>query len=149
VFVLVAWVVLCFSASILGILFSPGEWYAQMNKPSWNPPSWLFGPVWTTLYLMMGLAAWLVWKKGGFKSQSRPLTLFLVQLTLNAAWSPLFFGLRNPGVAFVEILMLWCAIVATIIFFWKVNRWAALLLLPYLAWVSFASVLNFTLWRMN
>jgi translocator protein len=143
------WLVASFSAATLGAFFSPGEWYAALAKPSWNPPAWLFGPVWSALYTMMAVAAWLVWKRGGFAGQRRPLALFLTQLTLNAAWSPLFFGLQWPGVAFAEILLLWLAILATLVSFLSVNKVAGWLLSPYLAWVSFAAVLNFTLWRMN
>ena len=127
----------------------PGDWYAQLNKPSWNPPGWVFGPVWTLLYVMMSVAAWRVWKQGGFTSQRRPLSLFLLQLALNAAWTPLFFGLRQPGIAFAEIVVLWLAILGTIVAFRQTDKIAAALLLPYLAWVSFASVLNFTLWQLN
>jgi translocator protein len=143
------WLVASFSAATLGAFFSPGEWYAALAKPSWNPPAWLFGPVWSALYAMMAVAAWLVWKRGGFLAQRTPLALFLVQLALNAAWSPLFFGLQWPGVAFAEILLLWLAILATLVSFLRVNQVASWLLAPYLAWVSFAAVLNFTLWRMN
>jgi len=146
---LIGWLVICFAASALGAFFMPGEWYARLNKPAWNPPGWVFGPVWTLLYAMMAAAAWLVWKQGGFAAQRRPLVLFLGQLSLNAAWSPLFFGLQEPGIAFAEIVILWLAIVGTIIAFYRVNRTAAGLLLPYLAWVTFAAVLNFTLWRLN
>ena len=148
-FALLGWLAGCFSASAIGAFFMPGEWYAQLTKPSWNPPNWIFGPVWTALYLLMAVAAWRVWKQGGFGAQRRPLTLFLAQLGLNAIWSPIFFGLKQPGVAFAEILVLWAAIVGTIVAFRRVDRVAAGLLLPYLAWVSFASVLNFTLWRLN
>jgi tryptophan-rich sensory protein len=148
-FALVGWLVLSFSAASLGAFFMPGEWYATLKKPSWNPPDWIFGPVWSALYTMMAVAAWLVWKRGGFAAQRRPLTLFLVQLALNALWTPLFFGLHRPGLAFAEIVMLWLAIAATLAAFRPVSRPAAWLLVPYLAWVSFAAVLNFTLWRLN
>jgi translocator protein len=147
--VLIAWLLLCFAAAAAGALFPPGEWYASLNKPSWNPPSWLFGPVWSTLYVMMAVSAWLVWRQGGFIRQRWPLSIFLVQLVLNAAWSPLFFGLKQPGVAFAEIIVLWLAIAWTIAVFWRVHRVAAWLLVPYLAWVSFAAVLNGTLWHLN
>lgn len=148
-FGLALWILLCFSAATMGALFPPGEWYLQLNKPAWNPPSWLFGPVWSALYLMMAVAAWLVWRTGGFSVQRGPLVFFLVQLGLNALWTPLFFGLHRPGLAFVEILLLWVSICLTAAAFFRVRRLAGWLLLPYLAWVSFASVLNFTLWRMN
>ena len=146
---LAGWLVLSFSAASLGAFFMPGEWYATLKKPSWNPPGWIFGPVWSALYTMMAVAAWLVWKRGGFAAQRRPLTLFLVQLALNAVWTPLFFGLHRPGLAFAEIVMLWLAIAATLAAFRPVSRPAAWLFVPYLAWVSFAAVLNFTLWRLN
>lgn len=148
-FGLLLWVLLCFAAAWPGALFMPGEWYAGLNKPSWNPPGWLFGPVWTTLYAMMAVAAWRVWRVSGFAARRRPLSLFLVQLALNALWTPLFFGLQRPGLAFVEILLLWLAIAWTIAAFRKVDRLAAGLLWPYLAWVSFAAVLNGTLWFLN
>ncbi len=127
----------------------PGEWYASLRRPSWNPPGWVFGPVWTALYAMMALAAWLVWKRGGFIQQRTALRLFLLQLALNAAWTPLFFGLHWPSVAFAEIVLLWLAIAATLAAFRRASRPAAWLLVPYLAWVSFAAFLNFTLWRLN
>lgn len=146
---LAGWLLLCFAAAAFGSLFLPGEWYAQLNKPTWNPPSWIFGPVWTALYTMMAVAAWLVWCRGGFAAQRRPLGWFLLQLLLNAAWSPLFFGLHNPGLAFAEILLLWFAILGTLIAFWRVQSFASLLLLLYLGWVTFAAVLNFTLWQLN
>lgn len=141
--------VLCFAAAALGGLFPPGDWYRSLAKPAWNPPSWLFGPVWTALYIMMAVAAWMVWRRGGWREQRGPLGLFLVQLALNAAWSPIFFGLRQPGLAFAEILLLWLAIASTGAAFRRVRPAAAWLLVPYLAWVSFAAVLNFTLWRLN
>jgi translocator protein len=145
----VGWLALSFGVAAFGGLFMPGEWYAGLRKPAWNPPGWLFGPVWTALYTMMAVAAWLVWKRGGFAAQRRPLTIFLVQLTLNAAWTPLFFGLHWTGVAFAEIVLLWLAIAATAAAFRPVCRAAAWLLVPYLAWVSLAAMLNFTLWRLN
>jgi tryptophan-rich sensory protein len=146
---LAGWVLVCFAATAMGGLFPPGEWYASLKKPSWNPPGWVFGPVWTALHAMMAVAAWLVWKRGGWAAQRRPLALFLGQLILNAAWTPLFFGLHRPGLAFAEIVLLWLAIAATLVAFRPVSRVAAWLLAPYLAWVSFAAGLNFTLWRLN
>jgi translocator protein len=143
------WLLACFAAAALGALFPPGEWYAGLRKPAWNPPNWIFGPVWTALYAMMAAAAWLVWRRGGFAAQRGPLTLFVVQLLLNAVWTPLFFGLRQPALAFAEMLLLWCAITATILAFRRVQALASALLLPYLAWVTFAALLNFTLWRLN
>jgi tryptophan-rich sensory protein len=146
---LLAWLAVCFGAAAMGGLFMPGEWYASLQKPSWNPPGWIFGPVWTALYAMMAVAAWLVWRQGGWDKQRKPLLIFLAQLALNALWTPLFFGLHWPGVAFAEIVLLWLAIAATIVVFRPVSRTALMLLVPYLAWVSFAAVLNFTLWRLN
>ena len=145
----IGWLVACFGAASPGGIFMPGDWYATLQKPSWNPPGWIFGPVWSALYTMMAVAAWLVWKRVGFAVQRRPLTIFLVQLALNAAWTALFFGLHWPGVAFAEIVLLWLAIVATLAAFRPVSHTAAWLLAPYLAWVSFAALLNFTLWRLN
>jgi len=138
-----------FFAPALGSFSMPGAWYASLNKPSWNPPAWIFGPVWTALYTMMAVAAWLVWRRGGWPSQRRPLTLYLGQLALNAAWTPLFFGLKNPGFAFAEIFLLLIAIAVTVNAFRRTSHAAALLLMPYLAWVSFAAFLNFSIWRLN
>lgn len=146
---LCGWLAVCFAVASLGAVFMPGEWYAALRKPAWNPPGWVFGPVWSALYAMMAVAAWLVWKRGGFVAQRRPLALFVAQLVLNAAWTPLFFGLHRPGIAFAEIILLWLAIAATLVAFRPVSRAAAWLLAPYLAWVSFAAVLNGTLWRLN
>lgn len=145
----IAWLGACFAAAAFGGLFMPGEWYATLKKPAWNPPGWIFGPVWTALYITMAVAAWLVWKRGGFKTQCVALSFFLLQLLFNALWSPLFFGLHNPGLAFVDIVLLWLALLATLIRFWRVSVLAGSLLVPYLAWVTFASVLNGTLWRLN
>lgn len=140
---LFGWMTLSFGAAFIGVLFAPDEWYEALNKPTWTPPNWVFGPVWTTLYAMMAVAAWLVWQHGGFARQRRALTWFVTQLAWNAAWTPLFFGWQRPGIAFVEIVLLWGAIVMTVLAFHQVSRVAAWLLAPYLAWVSFAAVLNF------
>ncbi len=146
---LVGWLLLTFCAPALGVFGMPGEWYAELRKPSWNPPSWVFGPVWTVLYTLMAVAAWLVWWRGGWRHQSRPLMRYLFQLGCNAAWSPLFFGLRRPDLALFDIVVLFVAIAATVAAFARVRRGAAWLLVPYLLWVGFATVLNFTLWWMN
>ena len=146
---LIGWIALTFSAALTGVFVDTGGWYESITKPAWNPPSWLFGPVWTTLYIMMAVAAWLVWQRGGWKQQRKALTLYLVQWALNALWTPLFFVLQRPGLAFAEILVLLTAILATIAAFWRVKRTAAILLVPYVLWVSFAAVLNFTIWRLN
>lgn len=144
--VLLGFIVLTFLAPLAGAFTPPGAWYQTLNKPSWNPPPWIFGPVWTLLYLGMAVAAWLVWKRGG---QGQALRLYVVQLALNAAWTPVFFGAHQLGAAFIVIVCMWIAIFLTQRAFQAVSRPAGLLLLPYLAWVSFASVLNFTLWRLN
>lgn len=125
------------------------SWYPTLTKPAWNPPAWLFGPVWTILYAVMGIAAWLVWRRVGFNGGKVALTLYAVQLALNAAWSPLFFGLRNPLAGLVDIVFLWVAIVVTTILFWRLTPLAGWLFMPYLLWVTFATALNFTLWRLN
>jgi len=121
----------------------------ELARPAWAPPGWLFGPVWTALYLMMGIAVWLVWRGHGFSRTRFALLLFGVQLTVNALWTWLFFVWRQGGWAFVEILLLWVLIVATMIAFWRLQRLAALLLLPYLAWVSFATALTWSIWKLN
>lgn len=126
------------------------SWYQTIQKPSWNPPNWVFGPVWTTLYVMMGIALWLVWKEDTSKELKLIAgILFAAQLTLNFFWSFIFFKLEQPGFAFLEILFMWVAILATIFAFAQVNKRAAWLLVPYISWVSFAAMLNFTIWRMN
>ncbi len=127
----------------------PDGWYAALAKPAWNPPGWLFGPVWTALYVLMGVAAWLVWRRGGWRAQRRPLGWFVAQLALNALWTPLFFGFHRIDLALLEIVVLWGAIVAMIAAFARTSALAAWLLAPYLAWVSFATFLTFTLWRLN
>ena len=142
---------ICVAAGALGGLATSAKiptWYASINKPSWNPPSWVFAPVWTTLYILMGIAGWLVWRQSR-SLQSRALFWFWIQLALNTVWSFVFFGLERPGLAFAEIVVLWLAIVATVVAFRQWSGTAALLLVPYLGWVSFAAFLNFTIWRLN
>ena len=146
---LVFWLLACFAAPVSASWARPDAWYAALVKPAWNPPGWVFGPVWTTLYLLMGTAAWLVWRRGGWGAQRRPLSWFAAQLALNALWTPLFFGFHRIDLALLEIVVLWAAIVATIVAFARTSRAAAWLLAPYLAWVSFATFLTFTLWRLN
>jgi translocator protein len=143
------WLALCFSAAGSAVFVSPGGWYASLIKPSWTPPPWVFGPVWSLLYVLMAVAAWLVWREGGWRSQRQALGLFLLQWLLNALWTPLFFGLHQPGLACVEIAALWLLILMTLILFWRVKKTAGVLLLPYLAWVTIATALNFTIWRLN
>lgn len=149
---LAAFVVVCFAAAAVGgalTASSVGDWYRTLAKPSWNPPDWLFGPVWSGLYLLMAVSAWLVWRRGGWRASRGAFALFALQLALNVGWSAVFFGLRRPGLAVLEVLLLWLTILATIIAFWPKSRPAVLLLLPYLAWTSFAALLNWTIWRMN
>ncbi|MFC1669930.1 TspO/MBR family protein [Spirochaetota bacterium] len=129
---------------------SLNTWYLTINKPVFNPPGWLFGPVWTVLYTMMGIALYLIWKSSkDDKNRKTALILFGIQLLLNGAWSFLFFGLQNPFFAFINIVILWFFIVLSIYYFYKISKTASFLLLPYIAWSSFAAVLNFFLWRMN
>jgi len=146
---LLGWVALTYCAALTGAFVSTGGWYAELTKPSWNPPGWVFGPVWTALYAMMAVAAWLVWRRGGWPTQRRALNLYLLQWALNALWTPLFFGLHRPGLAFAEIVVLLATILATMLAFWRARRPAGLLLIPYALWVAFAAVLNFTIWQLN
>jgi translocator protein len=142
----------CFAAAALGAMFtasSVGDWYVALRKPSWNPPAWIFGPVWTVLYLTMAIAAWLVWRRAGAGGAGGALILFGVQLVLNVLWSWFFFGLHNPGAALAGIVALWGAIAWTGAAFWRVSHPAAVLMAPYLAWVTFAAVLNLVIWRLN
>lgn len=140
-------------AGIIGSLFtapSIAGWYATLTKPALNPPSWIFGPVWTTLFALMGIAAFLVWKKGLDRKDVRiALSIFIGQLALNMLWSIIFFGSQSPEAAFVEIIFLWLAILATITVFAKISKPAAWLLLPYILWVSFAAYLNYSIWILN
>lgn len=145
-------IVVCFAVAAIGSALtipSIPTWYAALNKPTWNPPASVFGPVWSALYLLMAVAAWLVWRGRGFAAVVVPLTLFAFQLVLNCAWSGLFFSLHRPWLAFVDIVLLWCAILATMISFGRVSSLASILLAPYLIWVSFAAVLNFAVAKMN
>jgi tryptophan-rich sensory protein len=145
-------VLVCLAAGAAGSIATADAiptWYATLRKPAFNPPGWVFGPVWTTLYVMMGVAVWLVWRQAGWAGARVALVLFAIQLVLNTAWSFLFFGFHRPGLAFLEIVVLWAAILATLVAFWQVRPLAGLLLVPYLLWVSFASVLNFAIWRLN
>ncbi len=146
---LAGWIVLALAAGWIGSRWQPGVWYEALQKPSWSPPNWIFGPVWTALYILMGIAAWLLWRRRGFGGARGALALFGAQLVLNAAWSWLFFGLRSPGAALIGILILWLAIFATVLAFARHHRLAAMLLFPYLTWVSFATILNFRIWQMN
>ncbi len=149
VLALLGWLALSFAAGFVGSRFTPSAWYQQLTKPSWTPPAAVFGPVWSVLYILMGIAAWMVWRTGEFNRVVTPLTLFIIQLVLNAFWSYLFFGLQRPGAAYFDIVALWVMIVLTVITFWRVSPVAGGLLIPYLAWVTFASFLNIEVWRAN
>ena len=128
---------------------SVATWYVDLAKPAWTPPAWVFGPAWTLLYAMMALSAWFVWRQRAEVEMVLPLVVFAVQLALNALWSPLFFGLRQPGWALLDIGLLWLAIMAAIAVFWRVSLVAGALLVPYWLWVSFAGLLNYSIWSLN
>jgi tryptophan-rich sensory protein len=148
---LALWILVSFIAAALGGLASAnaGGFYLELTRPAWAPPAWLFGPVWTVLYLLMGTAAWLVWRKAGWRGSDPALKLFMVQLALNALWTWLFFVWRMGALAFGEIVVLWLIILRTILEFGKVSSAAAWLLVPYLLWVGFATALTYSLWRGN
>lgn len=141
------------SAGFFGSLFTaadPGGWYDLLIKPSFNPPDWLFGPVWTLLFILMGISLFLIWRKGIEKKEvQQGIKLFLLQLIFNILWSFFFFYLQNPRLAFLEIIALIIFIIALIMHFYKIDQKAAWLLAPYLAWVSFAAFLNYTIWQLN
>ena len=148
---LIGFVLLSNLAGIIGSIFtreSVNTWYLTLTKPSFNPPGWIFGPVWTLLYILMGIAAFLVYKRG-YKKAKTALNFFFIQLFFNALWSFLFFGLKNPFLAFIEIIILLTFIVITTYHFYKLEKRAAYLMLPYLAWVSFATILNLFLFILN
>lgn len=148
---LLVWLALSFLTAWIGAVASINAptFYGRLTQPDWAPPAWLFGPVWTTLFIMMAVAAWLVWRRGGFVAQRGPLLLFLAQLVFNALWSWLFFAWALGGWALADIAILWLLIAATIATFWRTSPLAGLLLVPYIAWVSFAGALNYTLWQLN
>ncbi|MEJ2344387.1 MAG: tryptophan-rich sensory protein [Gammaproteobacteria bacterium] len=146
---LAAWLVVTFAAASAGALFQPGDWYAQLQKPTWIPPDGVFAPVWIALYLLMAVSAWLVWRASEWRAATVALGLFLVQLAFNSAWSWLFFGLHRPGWALVDVVLLWFTILAMVAAFWRHSRMAALLLVPYAAWTFFAAVLNLSVWSLN
>jgi translocator protein len=145
---LVVFVLIAFVPAAIGAFFPAPDYYAELAKPAWAPPDWLFGPVWTGLYALIGVSAWLVWRAGGPGRRSA-IGLWGVQLVLNAAWTPLFFGLRNPSIALVDIVLLLTVLTVTVVVFWRRRALAGALLLPYLAWVAFATALNFEILRLN
>lgn len=148
---LLIWLLLTFVAAALGAWASieAGSFYQQLERPSWAPPGSVFSPVWTTLFVLMAVAAWLVWRVNGLAGARGALRLYLVQLVFNVLWSWLFFGWHLGGWAFAEVILLWVLIGATLVAFWPVSRLAGLLLVPYLLWVSFAVALNYSVWQLN
>lgn len=145
------WMAVTFVAAAIGSVASinAGAFYGDLVRPGWAPPSWVFGPMWTLLYVLMGVAAWLVWRARGLRGARFALSLYVSQLVLNALWSWLFFGWHLGGPAFVDVLALWALILATCVAFWRVSPVAGALLVPYLLWVSYAAALNFAVWQMN
>jgi tryptophan-rich sensory protein len=143
---LLAFFAACFAAAASGAFFRPGAWYERLAKPRWRPPNWVFPPAWSVLYVCIAVAGWLVWRKAGLGAA---LGVYAVQLLLNAGWSAVFFGLHRPDWAFAEVAALWLSIIATITVFAPISLGAALLLLPYVAWVTFAAALNLSIWQMN
>lgn len=148
---LASWLLICFTASAIGAVASiqAKSFYALLIQPSWAPPAWLFGPVWTTLYTLMAIAAWLVWRDGGFRTSKRALALFLIQLAFNALWSWVFFAWHLGAVALLNVFILWLLIAATLVSFWRISPLAGSLLMPYFLWVGFAAMLNYSLWQLN
>jgi translocator protein len=145
----VGWLVLTFGAAAVGARFLPDEWYRQLNKPSWNPPNSIFAPVWTILYFLMATAAWLIWRRHGISAALVPFSLYILQLLLNTAWTWLFFGKHQIRGALIDIVALWIVILATLLSFWRLETLAGIFLVPYLAWVSFATILNWAIWQKN
>lgn len=148
---LLGWIVPCFAASAIGAVasFDAGPFYERLARPDWAPPAGAFGPVWSALYLLMAIAAWLVWREPASPGRTRALELFVVQLAVNALWSWLFFRWRTGALAMVDTLLLLLLLVATVATFWRIRPLAGVLLLPYLAWVSFATALTWSVWRAN
>ena len=148
---LIGWLIVSFAASAIGAVASiqARSFYSQLAQPAWAPPPFLFGPVWTVLYALMAIAAWLVWRSGGFRTNRIALAFFWGQLVLNALWSWLFFAWHLGALAFADIVFLWVLIVATLVSFWRLRPLAGALFIPYLLWVSFASALNYSLWQLN
>ena len=146
---LMAFIGICALAASSGALFPPGRWYESLRKPSWRPPNWLFGPAWTVLYAMIAVAGWLVWTAAGPGERLVPMSVYGLQLVLNAVWSGIFFGMKRMKLALGEMALLWLSIAVNIAVFWPVHKVAALMLVPYLAWVSFAFMLNRALVKLN
>lgn len=154
ILIFIVCLVVCFGVSGAGAMFTTEDsitnWYAQLQRPKFTPPDWIFGPVWTALYLSMAISAFLIWRKGlDYPNVKQALGWFLIQLILNAVWTPLFFGFHLVLLAFIEIILLWLAIIATLIAFKRVSLPACILLIPYIIWVGFAAVLNGSIWYLN
>lgn len=145
----VIWIVISFLPALVGSYFKPGDWYQELTKPEWTPPGWLFGPVWSILYLSMGIAASIVWNSKRSHRIDIPITVFIIQLVINALWSWIFFGKHTLLYSVIDITLLLIFIIITIFLFYKVNKKAGLILIPYLLWVSFATVLNFNIYLLN
>jgi benzodiazapine receptor len=148
----IAFLALCLVVSAIGgaaTATSVGSWYRTLAKPPFNPPDWVFAPVWTVLFVLMAVAGWRIWRRDGLRRARLPLTLYALQLTLNLAWSIAFFGMRSIGGALVDIVALLLTILATTAVFWRRDRVAGMLFVPYAAWVAFAAVLNAAIWRLN
>jgi tryptophan-rich sensory protein len=139
----------CLLAASSGAVFRAGAWSHSLAKPRWRPPGWLFGPAWAVLYLTIAVSGWHLWRSAGFAAAAMPFLVYFVSLLLNAAWSALFFGLRRLDLACLDILLLWLSIIVTVAVFAPLDRVAALLLVPYLCWVTFAAALNVAVWRLN
>ena len=150
---LILFIGICYLVAWSGAQVSPGiasaEWYDSIQKPDWNPPSWIFGPVWTVLYTLMGIAAWLVWRDYAFRNARWAMALFFIQLVLNGLWSQIFFGMQEIGWALAEIILLLAAIIATTTIFFRKKALAGWLMIPYILWVAFATVLTYSLWVLN
>jgi translocator protein len=148
---LTGWLLIVFCAGAIGSVASvdSGTFYGQLSRPEWAPPAWLFGPAWTILYILMGVSAWLVWRVRGFRPAFTALSFFIAQLAVNALWTWIFFVWKQGLMALVEILLLWVLILSTIIAFRRINPLAGYLMIPYLAWVTYASALTFMVWRLN
>lgn len=144
--VLLVFLALVAAAAALGVVFKPGAWYTGLAKPAWTPPDWLFGPVWTVLYVMIAVSGWLVWNRA---ASSPAMALWFAQLLFNALWSWIFFGMHRMGLGFLDIAMMWICIFAFVILAWPVSKAAAAMFVPYWLWVSYAGALNFALWRLN
>jgi tryptophan-rich sensory protein len=146
-------VLICEIVGFIGAFFTVNAlttWYVAIAKPSWNPPTWIFGPVWTLLYTLMGISLYLVWEKARTTREGKEaMVLFGIQLLLNILWSVIFFGLQDPRLSLFEIVLLLASIIATTVLFWRIHKMAGILLIPYIAWVSFATILNFAIWRLN